>query len=192
MHLFADPPRPSLVAPLDPRCDDVVARAMAKDPARRHATAGELLAELRAAADPVEESRRGQDVIVAVVLVHVAPDRFADPDDVLLGEIDRILWEGGAALTAAGFAPVIEGADRVVLRRALVGLAPVRTAITDLVARIAQRVGDVGVAWSIVLHAGATGGDDDPLELGRWLPGDLGPGLVVTRAAATALGVTPS
>ncbi len=191
MHLFADPPRPSLVAPLDPRCDDVVARAMAKDPARRHATAGELLAELRAACDPAAESRRGQDVLVAVVLVHVAAGALTDPDDVLLGEIDRVLCEGGAALTAAGFAPVIEGADRVVLRRELVGLALVRNAITDLVAQVARRVGGVGVGWSIVLHVGTAGGQDDPLDLGGWLPVEVRPGLVVTAAAAAVLGVTP-
>lgn len=191
MHLFADPPRPSLVAPLDPRLDDVVVRAMAKEPPRRHASAGEFLADLRAACSPAASSSGGREVIVAVVLVQVAPGALADPDDVLLDAIDRILCEGGAALIAAGFAAVIEGADRVVLRRDLDGggADAVRNAVPDLVAHVARRVGDVRIPWSILLHVGATGGDDDPLELGRWLPADPPPGLVVTAAAAAVLGV---
>jgi hypothetical protein len=185
MHLFADPPRPSLFARLDPRIDGVIARAMAKEPAHRPASAGAFLDELRAAGRPGAAVARGREAIVAVVLVHVAPAAFADPDDALLAAIDRVLCVGGAAMVAAGFAPVIEGADRVVLRRELDGLERVRTAIADLVERVAREVGEVEIAWSIAVHVGA---DEDAVDLGRWLPVDVAPGLVMTPAAAAVLG----
>lgn len=48
-HLNDPPPRPSRVAGLDPAFDAVIARALAKDPERRFASAGDLAAGARAA-----------------------------------------------------------------------------------------------------------------------------------------------
>ena len=139
MHLFADPPRVSQLVAVDRAVDDVLVRALAKDPAQRPASAGWFLAELRAASAGGGPALDGSAQVVAVVLVHVAPAALADPDDATLAQLDRALCEGAAALTAAGFTAVIEGIDRIVLRRNLDALPAIRAAIDLAAARLTYR-----------------------------------------------------
>jgi serine/threonine-protein kinase len=55
-----EPPRraSSVVPGLDPLLDDIITRAMAIDPKDRHASARELLTELRTARDQLVEDER--------------------------------------------------------------------------------------------------------------------------------------
>jgi hypothetical protein len=185
MHLFVDPPRASAVAPVDPRLDAVLLRAMAKDPDRRPAGAHAFLAELRAAiaAGTAPASR---SCIVAVVMAKVPPALLEDPPDEVLTAIDHVLCEGGAVLVAAGFAVVVEGPDRVVFRHDAETAPGVRGALDDCVRRISAGV-DGRVVGALVVHASDPGGDDTPLDLARWLPHDPGPGLTITPSARAAL-----
>ncbi len=187
MHLHAATPRPSLNAPVDPRLDLVVARAMAKEPGRRPPSASAFLAELRAALAPAPAHTSTDAVVVAVVLVHVGADVLRDPDDALLDQLDRILCESGAALTALGFVPVIEGIDRLVMRRGTDDLAPARTALVDLVERVERAIGAVALSWTMQVHVGVPGAADDPLELERWLEEDRRDRLVMTAQAQAVL-----
>ena len=189
MHLFADPPRASHAAPIDPRVDDVIVRAMAKDPAGRPASAGAFLAELRAAfAAAPPTLGAGAQVIVAVVTVHLPPGALATADDPLLDTVDLLVCEAASALAAAGFATMMEGVDRVVLQRPLDHLEQVRAGLASAAARL--RAIDAGtLTWSVAVHVGAPDGRDSPHDLGAWLPAELTPGLVFTPIASTVLGI---
>ncbi|HUO72043.1 MAG TPA: serine/threonine-protein kinase [Solirubrobacteraceae bacterium] len=74
-HVSADPPSArSLVPSLPPALDAVIARAMAKDPSRRHQSAGDLARDAAAAAPRRRRSWMlvgGAAALVAVVLVAV-------------------------------------------------------------------------------------------------------------------------
>ena len=88
-HVNEDPPAPSRLRPeLPGGVDQVVARAMAKRPADRYASAGEVAAALAAeprgadppqvvAGRPAERERR----LVSVLVAHVAPAEGADVED---------------------------------------------------------------------------------------------------------------
>jgi hypothetical protein len=73
-HLNDAPPRPSVLAPsVPPELDDVVLGALAKDPAERHASAGELAVAARAALD-----RLGSSTEARTYDVHTVPERRGD------------------------------------------------------------------------------------------------------------------
>jgi predicted ATPase/Tfp pilus assembly protein PilF len=78
-HVQADPPRPSEVDPSLARYDPVIARGMAKDPADRHSTAGELMREARDARDGVVAAGDSRPVIPGVERVVPPPSVDAAP-----------------------------------------------------------------------------------------------------------------
>ncbi|HEU5058888.1 MAG TPA: serine/threonine-protein kinase [Kofleriaceae bacterium] len=99
-HLVAPPPRPGELAPLPPRFDAVVARALAKSPADRHQDMAELLADLRAALG-------GEGAVPAAracVAVLVAGDEDTDDD---------LLDRAADALRAAGMTIALDLSNAV-------------------------------------------------------------------------------
>jgi serine/threonine-protein kinase len=114
MHLYARPPCPSAVAPVSSAIDDVVTRAMSKEPSERYATAGAFVAALRAAvalspsprdaADDVRE-RRAVGVHVEVIASSDDPD---NPDDKLLTDVEAILPAASDLLCARGLLAVLQ------------------------------------------------------------------------------------
>ena len=104
-HLHEPPPRPSERDPRVPKAfDDVVARAMAKDPARRYRSAGELGADLVAALGSGSGSRPSTPAPDAAALTSAVP---------------------AVAGTAAGPMPTAAGAGSS-------GDGPARTVVTRL------------------------------------------------------------
>jgi serine/threonine-protein kinase len=106
LHVHAPRPRPSRHAALSPVVDEVVMRAMHKDPAQRYASAAAFLEALRHAAQPhAPPEVVGQEIRPALaVYVRVIPsppphDSGPDLEEVL----DDLLSRVHARLLAAGF-----------------------------------------------------------------------------------------
>jgi serine/threonine-protein kinase len=73
-QLLDQPPRPSAANPLVPAAmDEIVARAMAKDPADRYQSAGELVAAIEPVLSPVDEAVG--DTLVGVPAMAETPER---------------------------------------------------------------------------------------------------------------------
>ncbi|WP_437725232.1 serine/threonine-protein kinase [Sorangium sp. So ce861] len=207
LHLFASPPRPSARARVSSSLDDVLLRALSKDPAERQQTVGEFLAGLRAAlATPAPRGAGARRSAVGVyVEVHADAGALEEPDAELLDDFESILPFTVAELTQAGFAAAVETgttalvtADRPLdpaedeaARRGAV------TAALSLKRRLDARAGrDSRVHVRFCVHAGeiAAGADGGPaggdlLELGGWVPEGAASGVFASPALLDGLGI---
>ncbi len=189
LHLHAARPRPSAVAPIEPRLDEVVTRAMAIEPARRHASAAELLAAFRAVAAPPAPAAPLAQTGHAVLIAAAAAGDVTAADDALLDDIDQVIPLAERLLADAGFVLARDLGDRAVF---------VATAATDPQAILAARRAlggldrrpgrDPRARVALVLHRGEVlvadhelvGGE--LLEPDRWAPTATEPGGWATAA----------
>jgi tRNA A-37 threonylcarbamoyl transferase component Bud32 len=202
LHLHARPRRPSARAPVDPAFDEVVLRALSKDPAGRQASAGELLAELRRAAGA--GLAPGERRMAAVhIEVQADPDALEDPDESLLVELDGLVSQAAAFLAARGFRVTVEtgNAALFVLDLDAAGAGDDRTARRGVVEAalalqrsLAAREGaDARVRISLCLHVGpvqTAGGapiGGALLDVAAWVPEPAEPGIVATREMLVGL-----
>jgi serine/threonine-protein kinase len=196
MHVHAKRPAPSDIVPTARVLDDVVARAMSRNPDDRHSTVGDFLDAVRDRARPrsVAPARprlgRGIGVHVEVLV----PQRdLEDPDDRLL---DDLAWIGDAvhaALAPAGFERVMDAGTTALFVRALDDGAGEAAAIqttaalmADVERSLAERPHfDPRVGVSVVIHADgvlASNGvvkGGDLLQLAAWVPVGRVPGILV-------------
>lgn len=142
MHLHAPRPRPSRYAPLSPRLDEVVTRAMSANPDDRYPSAAAFLEAVRAALSdagpgPALPATAGADAGDAqadaeaptpahavYVDVRVDPGRIADPaqaepdDDAVLDAVDTVLEQAARAFADRGFQIALESSNAVLFVRA--------------------------------------------------------------------------
>ncbi|WP_437911895.1 serine/threonine-protein kinase [Sorangium sp. So ce302] len=211
LHLFASPPRPSAQARVSPSLDDVVLRALSKDPAERQPSAGQLLTELReAAAAPRAAGGAAAAPRRSAIGIHVEvqadPGALDEPTPELLDDFESVLPFALSELTKAGFSTAVETgttalvtADRPLdpardeaARRDALGAA------LSLKRRLEARAGrDRRVHVRLCAHVGElqasgdgtlTGGD--LLELSGWVPEGAAEGLFASPALLDGLGVT--
>jgi serine/threonine-protein kinase len=195
-QLAEPPPAASRLASVPAAIDGVIARAMAKDPARRHATIEDALADLRAAAAgaPVMGVQATRHPAVALY-VHPRP-RSEELDDDALDRLDRVVAEirGGAAGLG------LEVAAELGSSLLLLGLSPEDGAAVQLARveafahTVAIRASDAGVSVALTVHVGEVeieGERGAPrfvggslLDIGAWTRTDAH-GVHVTPAART-------
>ncbi|HEX3765386.1 MAG TPA: serine/threonine-protein kinase [Kofleriaceae bacterium] len=107
LHLHARRPRVSASAPVPPRVDDVVARAMAIQPAERFSDPLSLLAAFRAALRDSALLAAVEVDAAAAILVTVR-DAGTGLDEALLTDLEAVLPAAERALAAAGFALALD------------------------------------------------------------------------------------
>jgi serine/threonine-protein kinase len=218
MHLYARPPCPSAVAPVSSAIDDVVTRAMSKDPAERYATAGAFAAALRAAVALLPSPRgEGSEVLERrAVGVHVeviaSSDDPDNPDDKLLTDVETILPTALDILCARGLSTVLQTGNTALFAAELppdsasaqeVRRAAVLAAL-ELSEELDQRPErDDRVHVNICLHEGSVDVADtgivggELVALASWVPKTAVTGVAGSAAALVGLGfstepLTPS
>ncbi|MGK4003388.1 serine/threonine-protein kinase [Sorangium sp. So ce1036] len=112
LHLHQAPPRPSLHAPVDPAFDDIVVRAMSKDPAGRYPDVTAFLSDVRAATARVAHADAGEAGRVRRLALGLLVEVFAEaraleaPTDAFLADFEAVLPRAMTELAAAGFTPL--------------------------------------------------------------------------------------
>ncbi|WP_437573977.1 serine/threonine-protein kinase [Sorangium sp. So ce887] len=210
LHLHQAPPRPSLHAPVDPAFDDIVVRAMSKDPAGRHPDVTAFLEDVRAATARVlragaKEAGRIRRLAIGMLVEVLAETRALEaPTDSFLTDFEAVLPQAIAHLATAGFSPLAVTSTSVLLsadwprdergaeeaRRSAIAAA---LALYERLAGSGGRDRRVGVRFC--LHAGDVVVTEDGsvvggnvIELSSCLPEAAEPGVYASPAMLDGLG----
>ncbi len=116
LHLHARRPRVSAAAPVPPRIDDVVARAMAIEPAERFSDPLSMLAALRAALRDTAPAAAVELSDAAAILVSVR-EVSGSLDEAVLSDLEAVLPAAERALAAAGFPLALDLGSSVVFAK---------------------------------------------------------------------------
>ncbi|WP_437730677.1 serine/threonine-protein kinase [Sorangium sp. So ce1335] len=210
LHLHQAPPRPSLHAPVDPAFDDIVVRAMSKDPAGRQPDVTAFLEEVRVAtarvlrADAAEGGRTRRLAIGLLVEVLADTRALEAPTDSFLTDFEAVLPQAMTDLAAAGFTPLAITSTSVLLsadwpRDDLGGKEARRRALGAALALYGRLDGagqrDRRVGIRLCLHAGDVVVTEDGsmvggnvVELSSCLPETATPGVYASPAMLDGLG----
>jgi serine/threonine-protein kinase len=204
MHLYARPPSPSREAPVAPVFDDVVLKAMAKDPAARYQSANEFLEsfreavlEARGTATPRTPRVSLEERRLAAIHIEVSADATAmeEPDDALLVDMEEVLPLAQRIMTGKGFDVAVQTGNTMLLVTELAGEGLVEegsrreivAAALELSRELDRRPSkDARIHVNICVHAASVftasariiGGE--LMDLGAWVPDRALSGVVAT------------
>jgi tRNA A-37 threonylcarbamoyl transferase component Bud32 len=152
LHLHARRPRVSHAAPVPERVDDVVARAMAIEPAERFSDPLSLLAALRAALRDSAPFTAVEVADAAAILVSVR-DVGGGLDEALVTDLESVLPAAERALAAAGFSLALDlGSSAVFAHHGCDGHHAIATAIAVWEELAHRRQRDPRVRIGICVH----------------------------------------
>lgn len=183
LQLEAAPPRPSRIAGSPAAFDTVVARAMAKEPGQRYASAAAFAEAARAASGA---ATGGSLSSMPAVAVHVGIRGPADPGEAALAAQADAADDAEAALRGAGFSVLVATAGEVLGVRLLPSdpqaSRAARLEATSLAQALHARLEAEGTRAAVAVHAGdaevrqtsagpeVTGG---PIcDTSRWVPAE--------------------
>ena len=115
-HLHAVPPRASEAAPVPQALDAVILRALSKQPADRHSSVDDFLADAQGALattgrsqshPPDSESTLAIGVAIETRTAMPDSDRHGDREDDMLAQIEDVLARGDEFVTACGLIPAL-------------------------------------------------------------------------------------
>jgi serine/threonine protein kinase len=192
-QLAEPPPSASRLAAVPAAIDAVIERAMAKDPARRHATIDDALADLRAAAAGAAVAPAPSTRHRAVALYVHPRGRSDELDDAALDRLHDVVAaiRGSAAGVGLEIAAELGGA-LLLLGLSPEGGAAAQLARVEAFARtVATRASAAGVAVALTVHAGDVEIDGDRSRP-RFVGGPLLDICTWTRTDAPGVHLTPS
>jgi hypothetical protein len=188
LHLNARRPRASALVPLPSRFDDIIIRAMSVDPAKRHASAGELLADARAAARASAAYPTFQHADAAAILATVSATGGSPVNDAaLLADLEAAMPEIERWLGAAGFALTVDFGSSAMFASRIEPDAALEVAL-DTWARLCKITRHPRLQIGLCVHAGDliyAGGELQPSPLLRpatWNVPEVYEGVWVTHA----------
>jgi serine/threonine-protein kinase len=208
MHLNTTPLKPSSIAPVGPAFDQVVLRAMSKQPAARQMSAGELYTEFRAAVEGHDDelAEKHERRMVAIHLeVQVEPGALEDDnlDDDLFRDMEATLPFASRILVQKGYMLAMMTGNTSLLvkelpldpeKEQLARRDAVRTALA-LERQLASRpTFDERVRVSMCLHVGKVqmaGGklvDGELLQLSSWVQSVPEAGVITSPPVLAGLG----
>lgn len=204
LHAHARRPKASGHAPLPAGADDVIAKAMAIDPAQRYPGAPSFVTALRTALvarDGVDDELVPRPAVAVLVEVRADDAAMEEPDEALLADLEALLPSAETTLTAAGFAPVFHSGNLLLTARPVTGddTGP-RHAAIELARSLAAQLDarpqrDPRVGFVVAVHFGTAlcAGDavraGDLVDVAYWTPDPEVRGTVATRAALDGLPV---
>ena len=188
MHMTASPPKPSEFAPLDRAVDEVIARAMAKDPEHRYRNPRMLVAALRQA---IRADIAGVQVTAAAVALYVdarLPEE-SELDDQVLDELMMALDDAELELREQGYVMALQTSSAVLAVRVLDPDADQATLTSEVLAAVAtaeallprmRELTGASVHFNVCVHTSdalvesGIGGRDalggPILDIGTWAP----------------------
>lgn len=208
LHLKQEPKKPSLVAVVGTALDEVILRALSKEPIARQQSVNEFISELRVVVPggTLDPSKQYEHRMFGVyVEVSADADAAEDGDDDLYNDLEKCLPHARRFLMQKGFIPAVMTGNTMMLVRELPAdpekEVPARREAVRTTLQLERQLGlrptfDERVRIKFCIHvgpvqmAGGKIGDGELLQTANWVPTAAWTGVIGTAAVFAGVGMT--